>query len=689
MAREKDAHAPLPDSAENIFLEPCNYQHCARCNDLLTPTDIVRPVSAVNWTTDNRQGIVLEVGVEAAHAWKAIARGLTDGRFDLEDGIYKISQIVIALAERSLKVKTVPECQEHSKKSCSVCLVRLLRASKIIKSFLRTPLTQRRPALRVRVPLLDGDEGELYSYAHVDCKGPMPKLWDKVRHAEGKKKCDSCEHQPWLSFQTLIVPLIYPAGRLIRTYPSGVCEKYDKQFHKLDRKNARSASGWYCINPDDPTEASKWIRVLGYTSDNYPCKLGLHEQLELVCFSESEWQPPIDIREAEVFQERGFYYERPDALDTPAGSGGHSKSSIEESEDDEGPSERYESQFDWMSSRLSPNREALDDEGKEEVNWFPYPCDIATRNESRVSLGDAFPAADIYDDEEEQLPSDLKPEKEDESTASVYVRWLAKIRLHPDLSKPYPCRLFVDPFFVPGTNPQNIQPKRFPTREHFELIDGTLNEVRASLHDCNPWVSILGEWIHRAQLVVKRRLKLAPYVPEAELSPMSSVQNPDGTNRSWVINGKVVSSCYSTIDFILKVIQPLTLQPKIPTLKTMSPEEASLQREIDSLWFRHIYGMSPKRKLYLRTHSETRRTNVNEKPILPPSSIAEIARTTDVRLVGYPSRSLRHNPDTGSAFKPSKPASSNGRLTRCDDHPPYFANTCAGCFPLGTLVLGR
>lgn len=121
-----------------------------------------------------------------------------------------------------------------------------------------------------------------------------------------------------------------------------ICEKYDKKFKKLDRKNARYSSGWCCINPDEPTEASKWVYIFGYTSDKYPCTLGLNEQLELVTFS-GDYLPPIDIREADS---QGF----------KTGRRRRKKPQIEESLDDEGPSSQHESQFDWMSSRLSPSK---------------------------------------------------------------------------------------------------------------------------------------------------------------------------------------------------------------------------------------------------------------------------------------------------------------------------------------------
>ena len=506
----------------------------------------------------------------------------------------------------------------------------------------------------IRVPLI---RGELYSYAHADCEGPMPRLWGKVRAAEDRMRCEFCPHMQVCSLPTGIVPEIYPAGALVELIPGGVCKKYDKKFQKLDRKNARAASGWCCISPDKPTEASKWVRVSGYTSDKYSCTLGLNEQLELVTFS-GDYLPPIDIREADS---QGFR----------TGKRRRKKPQIEESLDDEGPSGQYESQFDWMSSRLSPD---LDAESKEEVNWFPYPCDIATRNEDRVSLGDAFPAVDIYDDKEEQLPSDLKLEKEDGDTTSVYVRWLAKLRLHPDLAKPYPCRWWVDPFFVPGTNPRNIQPKRFSYMEPVTLVDVgshgiTKNLLTSSLHDRDLQEFVLAKWINEARLRVRRQLKTMPPVPGAELNPMLTVQNPDGTDRKWIDSkGKTHSTYYSVIPWIYDCIENARQSARHTT-----PGESTTV----------VFG---EWKTPMGMFSDTRRTNVNEKPILPPSSIAEIARTADVRIVGYP---RRHNLDTGAAFKPSKPASSNGRLTRCDDHPPYFANTCAGCFPLGTLVLGR
>lgn len=455
----------------------------------------------------------------------------------------------------------------------------------------------------IRVPLI---RGELYSYAHADCEGPMPRLWGKVRAAEDRMRCESCPHMQFSSLSTSIVPEIYPAGTLVELIPGGICEKYDKKFKKLDRKNARYSSGWCCINPDEPTEASKWVYIFGYTSDKYPCTLGLNEQLELVTFS-GDYLPPIDIREADS---QGF----------KTGRRRRKKPQIEESLDDEGPSSQHESQFDWMSSRLSPSKTAADGQGEEEVNWFPYLSDIATRNEDRASLGDAFPAVAIYDDEEERLPADLKLEKEDENTASAYVRWLAKIRLHPDLGKkPYPCRWWVDPFFVPGSNPRNIQPKRFPYMEPVKLVyvgrDGIAkNFLSSNLHGCDLQEFVLAKWMNEARLRVRRQLKKMPPATGAELNPMLTVQNPDGTDRKWVDSkGKTHSTCYSVISWIQECIE---------NARHTTPEESTTV----------IFG---EWEAPARMFSDTRRNDVNERPILPPSSIAEIARTADVRIVGY------------------------------------------------------
>ncbi len=458
----------------------------------------------------------------------------------------------------------------------------------------------------IRVPLI---KGELYSYAHADCEGPMPRLWGKVRAAEDRMRCEFCPHMQFSSVSTSVVPEIYPVRTLVQLVPAGVCKKYDKKFHKLDRKNARAASGWCCINPHEPSEASKWVRVSGYASDKYPCTLGLNEQLELVTFS-GDYLPPIDIREADS---QGFQ----------TGKKRRKKPRIEESLDDEGSSGQYESQFDWISSRLSPSKAAPDGKGEEEDNWFPYPCDIATRNEDRVSLGDAFPAADIYDDEEEQLPADLKIEKEDGDTTSVYARWLAKIRLHPDLAKLYPCRLFVDPLFVPGSNPRNIQPKRFPYMEPVKLVyvgrDGMAkNFLSSNLHGRDLQEFVLAKWLNEARLRVRRQLKNMPPVPGAELNPMLTVQNPDGTDRKWVDSkGKTHSTCYSVVPWIQECIENARQSARHAT-----PGESTTV----------VFGEC---EAPARMFSDTRRNDMNERPILPPSSIAEIARTTDVRLVGY------------------------------------------------------
>ena len=117
----------------------------------------------------------------------------------------------------------------------------------------------------------------------------------------------------------------------------------------------------------------------------------------------------------------------------------------------------------------------------------------------------------------------------------------------------------------------------------------------------------------------RRQLKKMPPVPGAELNPMLTVQNPDGTDRKWIDSkGKTHSTYYSVIPWIQECIENARQSAR----KDATPGESTTV----------VFG---EWEAPARMFSDTRRNDVNEKPILPPSSIAEIARTTDVRIVGY------------------------------------------------------
>jgi len=194
----------------------------------------------------------------------------------------------------------------------------------------------------------------------------QPKTWGKLRLAQRRIECCEC---PQLSVEHRKATPDAPNTMRLST---GVftCAKYEKEFLKIDHEN------WLRIaryQQDDEGKPVKF-RPVGWTLiDKYPC-LDLKAQLEAITYSRAEYLPETDVREflervaphSDWNYSRSIYQVGQRVKPKPRLGG--------DAPEDEGDTERYETQHDWRSTV------------SEHSNYLPYYSDIVLGGLRRLLL---------------------------------------------------------------------------------------------------------------------------------------------------------------------------------------------------------------------------------------------------------------------------------------------------------------